>query len=81
MGAAGLACAMSPRTWTAASPLRRVRPPRGSDEAVRFALGAKLHGQTTEAMQILAADCGIGAAYRTRTCDPLITNEVLYQLS
>ncbi len=22
-----------------------------------------------------------GAAYRTRTCDPLITNEVLYQLS
>ncbi len=23
----------------------------------------------------------IGAAYRTRTCDPLITNEVLYQLS
>lgn len=24
---------------------------------------------------------GDGAAYRTRTCDPLITNEVLYQLS
>ena len=24
---------------------------------------------------------GRGAAYRTRTCDPLITNEVLYQLS
>ena len=23
----------------------------------------------------------IGAGYRTRTCDPLITNQVLYQLS
>ena len=22
-----------------------------------------------------------GAAYRTRTCDPIITNDVLYQLS
>jgi hypothetical protein len=22
-----------------------------------------------------------GAGYRTRTCDPLITNQVLYQLS
>src|SRR3546814_12220245 len=24
---------------------------------------------------------GNGAAYRTRTCDPIITNDVLYQLS
>jgi transcriptional regulator with XRE-family HTH domain len=24
---------------------------------------------------------GGGAAYRTRTCDPIITNDVLYQLS
>src|SRR5690606_6690161 len=24
---------------------------------------------------------GSGAAYRTRTCDPIITNDVLYQLS
>ena len=24
---------------------------------------------------------GTGAAYRTRTCDPIITNDVLYQLS
>ena len=34
------------------------------------------------AQDIVGAPIGLrGAAYRTRTCDPIITNDVLYQLS
>ena len=31
--------------------------------------------------RVTAKSLKIGAAYRTRTCDPIITNDVLYQLS
>jgi hypothetical protein len=45
----------------------------------RFATGIEVGEHETE---ISKADrLVIGAANRTRTCDPVITNDVLYQLS
>lgn len=40
------------------------------------------NGVTARRLRLKSLSYGVGgAAYRTRTCDPLITNEVLYQLS
>ena len=52
-------------------------------QARRLALVAAGQVPAAYAEGMLRADLvgKSGAAYRTRTCDPLITNEVLYQLS
>lgn len=72
-------------------------PDASPDDCHTFASADLTPGETAELMLALSQDCPeglsvdggksakplirLGADCRTRTCDPLITNQVLYQLS
>ncbi len=63
------------------------RPPFSTEyRRTMAAVSVRPRGQYTRIYGVFQSPAHIGdqvdgAAYRTRTCDPLITNEVLYQLS